>query len=271
MPTRYKLICMDLDGTLLDEQKRVSPKAKECLKKAREMGVQIALLSGRMPLAIEMIEEQIGFSCIKASSAGTYILMDGKCISSQTLLPKIVLEIYYNYAKKHGIPLWVYQDTRWFVTEVDSYVKHEIQLIHYEPEVVDIHILAKQWEKDCAGPNKILLGAEETVIQQLKEELEAANLPGINFAKSSEVYLEIYPEGADKGSAVLTICDVLGITPQEVIAFGDQELDVPMLKVSGLGVAMGNAPMHVKAAADVVTRSNEEDGVALALEKYVLN
>lgn len=269
MQDRYRLLCLDLDGTLLNDQKRVTEKTKRCLYKAKEMGIEIALLSGRMPLAIEMIEKQIGFSCIKAAAAGTYILMGDQCISSQTLLPEVVVKIYQHYARVHKIPLWIYQNRKWYVTERDHFVDHEVELIHYEPEVVDIRLLAKEWEANHTGPNKILFGAEEEVITQLKIELEKEQIPGIDFARSSELYLEIYPCGADKGTASRKICDALGILPSQMIAIGDQELDIPMFRAAGLSVAMGNAPDHVKQVADFVTKSNEEDGVAYAMEQFL--
>ena len=269
MQDRYKLLCLDLDGTLLNDQKQVTERTRQYLQKAKERGIEIALLSGRMPFAIELIERQIGFPCIKAASAGTYILMDDRCISSQSILPEVVLKIYHHYARTHKIPLWIFQKRKWYVTERDHFVEHEVELVHYEPEVVDIRLLAKEWEVNHTGPNKLLFGAEEEVITQLKKELEKEKIPGIDFARSSEFYLEIYPLGADKGTASCKICDALGILPSQMFAIGDQELDIPMLKAAGLSVAMGNAPDHVKKVADFVTKSNEEDGVAYAMERFL--
>lgn len=89
------------------------------------------------------------------------------------------------------------------------------------------------------------------------------------MARSSEIYLEIFPEGANKGEALEAICERLAVSPEESIAFGDQELDIPMLLKAGTAIAMGNAIEEVKNMADFVTRSNNEGGIALGLNRYL--
>ena len=95
------------------------------------------------------------------------------------------------------------------------------------------------------------------------------DLPDVDMARSSENYLEIFPKGVTKGEALAAVCGKLNIKLEEAIAFGDQELDIPMLKKAGVGVAMGNAIEEVKEAADFVTKSNNDAGIAYALETYL--
>lgn len=270
MENKYELICMDLDGTLLDEAKRVSERAKKALCEAKNRGIQIALLSGRMPHAVQMVERQLGLSCIVGSTAGTYITMDGRCIGNHTMDLHNLLLIFEKIARKYNVPLWVYQGTKWYVTKIDYYVQRESNIIHLDPEVIDPYELTKCMEQENVAPNKLLFGASEDVIDAIKIDLQNADYQDLDFARSDTVYLEIMPKGANKGEALHTICDVLGIRSEKTIAFGDQELDIEMLTEAGLGVAMGNAPENIKKIADAVTGSNNEDGVASALEKYVL-
>lgn len=271
MHKKYELICMDLDGTLLDEKKLVSDRAKKDLSKAAEMGIHIALLSGRMPHAIEIVEEQIGLSCIKGSAAGTYVVMDGTCLCDRIMSTEDMMLMYDAIARKFAIPLWIYKGTEWYVTSVDWYVERESGLISLKPTLADIHLLKEEWDRQGTGPNKILLGASAETIQQIMTELEKTPMDSLDYARSDTLYLEVFPKGANKGSAITAICEALQIDPEKTIAFGDQELDIPMFKHAAFGVAMANAPEHVKKCADAVTLSNEEDGVAIALEQYVLN
>lgn len=271
MHLKYEMICMDLDGTLLDNNKKVSDRAKKNLHKAADMGIHIALMSGRMPHAIEIVEEQIGLSCIIGSTAGTYVIMDGKCLSDKIMSTEVMMYVYETFARKFDIPLWIYKGTEWYVTSTDWYVQRESGLIDLEPTIADISLLKEEWDRQGTGPNKLLFGASAELIEKIKAELDASELDSLDYARSDTLYLEVFPKGVNKGSAIKAICDALGIDLQKTIAFGDQELDIPMLESAAFGIAMANAPEYVKKCSDAVTLSNEEDGVAVALEQYVLN
>ena len=129
--------------------------------------------------------------------------------------------------------------------------------------------LVKRWKEDGGGPNKLLAGADPSIISRIQKEMKAMNISGVDMARSSDIYLEIFPAGATKGEALEAICKKLGIYPEETMAFGDQELDIPMLKKAGTSIAMGNAIPEVKELADFVTKSNNEEGIAFALEHYL--
>lgn len=270
MSMKYKLIAMDLDGTLLDNQKRVSERAKRDLHLAKEMGIEIVFLSGRMFDAIRIIEEQIGFSCIKASSAGTYITVGDQCAADSLLSNADMLFLYKNIAEKYHVPLWVYKGRNWYVSASDKYVEYESNIIQIRPKISSPETLAAAWSLEGTGPNKLLFGADPDIIDKIKEDLLTYNSDSFDFARSADMYLEIFPKGANKGTALQTICQILKIKPENTIAFGDQELDIPLLQAAGFGVAVANAPQSVLDAADAITFSNEKDGVAAALETYVL-
>ena len=103
----------------------------------------------------------------------------------------------------------------------------------------------------------------------VQEQLEQGRWQEIAAARSADVFLEIFPRGVDKGTALQAVCDALAIPAEKAIAFGDHEMDIPMLKKAGLGIAMGNAVDSLKEAADVVTRTNDEAGVAWALNRIL--
>lgn len=266
---KYKLICLDVDGTLLDDEKKIPTAVKKSLRKAHEIGVQIALVTGRLPAGAEIVEKELAFPCIKACSAGTYILLGDECIHMDYLLPSVMQKIYQEFAVKNSLPLWIFRGRKWYVTDVDSYVEQEIKIIHYKPEIVNVDRLARQWEEEGAGPNKLLIGADPQTISRILKEMEEMGLPQIDMARSADTYLEIFPKGVTKGEAMISICEKLDISLEETIAFGDQELDIPMIEKAGMGVAMGNAIEELKELADFVTKTNNDGGIAWVLEHYL--
>lgn len=266
---KYKLLCIDIDGTLLDDSKKLLPQVAESLKKEVEKGVRIALISGRMPAGTNLIEQELGIQCIKACNAGSYILMGDRCISSRTLQPETMKIIYHEIAKKNNLPLWIFREEKWFVTGIDEQVEKEIEIIRYEPQVVDVDEIASKWEREGAAPNKLLITAKEDRIPALRQEIMALGLTDIDQASSSDIFIEIFPNGVDKGEALREICKNLGIGRKEAIAFGDHQLDIPMIEAAGIGIAMGNAIPELKEKADFVTRTNNEAGISYALEHYL--
>lgn len=266
---KYKLICADIDGTLLNDDKKLLPEVVKSLRDAARAGIKIALVSGRMPAGVELIERELNVQCIKVCNAGTYILSEDRCISSKCLSLDAMQNIYENVAKKNNIPLWIFKDKKWFVTDIDKYVTREMGIIQFKAQVASIEELAKKWSEEKTGPNKLLLAADPDVIPRLYREMTELSLKDINFACSAEIYIEIFPTGVTKGKALSEICKEFNISKEETIAFGDQELDISLIEEAGTGIAMGNAIKELKDKADFVTKSNNEAGIAYALKKYL--
>lgn len=262
---KYKLICIDLDGTLLDDKKRISEENIAAIRRASAQGVKIAIITGRMPGATEFIAKQLQVPCILVCNAGTCIVEDKKCKSVEYMSADTMKNIY-EIIKKFNVPLWIFRERQWFVTEMDSYIQEEIDRVYCTPEIADVETLARGWKRENTGPNKVLVSAEPEIIQAIYEELRKEQIQDVDMACSADIFLEIFPKGINKGKALKIICDEMGISREEVIAFGDQELDISMLEAAGMGVAMGNAIDELKEKADFVTKTNNEAGIAYALE-----
>lgn len=267
---KYKLVCIDIDGTLLDDESRLREPVKKCIKRVSDQGVKIVLASGRMPYAVELIEKELGVECIKICNAGTYILMGEQCIYEEYLSNTTMREMYELYAKKNSIPMWIFRDRDWYVTDVDEMVEWEISIIQYLPEIVEMEQLTKQWEKECKFPNKLLLAADKEKIEAICLKMKTHAWEDVDMARSADKFVEIFPKGTNKGKALKAVCRKLNIRPEETIAIGDQELDIPMIETAGIGIAMGNAIAELKEKADFVTRTNNEAGVVYALEQYLM-
>lgn len=266
---KYQLVCIDIDGTLLNDEKKLLPQVKKSIRDAVEKGIQVALISGRMPAGVDSIEKELGVRCVKVCNAGTYIILNDQCIHTEHLLPSTMKSIFREIAKKNQIPLWIFQERKWFVTDMDRYIQREIEIIQYQPEIVDAENLADLWEKEDKGPSKLLVAADPKLIQEIHEDMKKRNWPDIDVACSADTFLEIFPKGTTKRTALAAVCSKLNIDLKNTIAIGDQELDIPMIEAAGAGVAMGNAIEALKEKADFVTKSNNEAGVAYALDHYL--
>ncbi len=263
-----KLICIDIDGTLLNDAKEVLPEVKKAVRRQHERGRKIALVSGRMPWAVSQVEKQLETDCIKVCNAGTFIIVDGECVKEEVMSTHVMRQLYTDIAKKHHVPLWVYQGYRWYVTQTDSFVEKETDIIEYQPDVVNLYDLAENWDKAGIKPNKFLIAAAKKKTGEIQRELEQWKNRAFDVARSSGNYLEIFPKNVDKGKALASLCAFFNIGTENVVAIGDHELDIPMIETAGIGIAMGNAIQELKEKADFVTLTNNEAGVAYALNDY---
>lgn len=263
-----RLLCLDLDGTLLNDHKEIDPRDVEAVQKAAADGVTIALITGRMPAATENIVKTLQVSCILACNAGTYILEKGSCIYSE-YLPLEAMQKVYGVAQEHELPLWIFRHEDWMVTDLDEAVEEEIRTIRHMPQIMNYQNLEKEWAAAKKAPNKLLIGANPSKVQEIYTILQEMNVNGMDIACSAPNFLEIFPKGMNKGRALRMICKEKGIALEETMAFGDQELDLSMIEAAYIGIAMANGIPEIKEAARFVTKSNNDAGVAYGIAKYL--
>lgn len=264
----YRIIALDLDGTLTNHDKVVTPKTRNALLKAQDEGVVIVLASGRPTYGIEPVAE-----CLELDKRGGYILSynGGKIVNAKTkeelftqFLPDGVIPIIYKYAKEHHRALLGYAGNE-IITEMpdDQYVKEESRINKMNIQQVDC--LLDHLE---AHPTKLLMTGDPADMIKAEEELAEILGSRMEVFRSAPFFLELVPNGIDKAQSLLRLLGKLNLTPADMMAFGDGYNDLSMLRLAGMGVAMENAAPEVRADADYVTLSNEEDGVAAALEHF---
>lgn len=264
----YRAIALDLDGTLTNHDKVVTPKTREALLQAEAEGVVIILASGRPTYGIEPVAE-----CLELDKRGGYILSynGGNIVNAKTgeklfaqFLPDEVIPILYRYAKEKNHALLGYAGNE-IITEMpdDQYVKEESHI-----NKMNIRKVENLFEALEPHPTKLLMTGDPA--DMLKAENELSEILGdrMDIFRSAPFFLELVPKGIDKAKSLLRLLAKINLTPADMIAFGDGYNDLSMLKLAGMGVAMQNAAPEVRAEADYITLSNEEDGVAAALEHF---
>lgn len=266
----YRVIALDLDGTLTNNEKEITPRTLKALFKAQEEGATIVIASGRPSFGIKSVSDSL-----EMSTRGGYILSynGGKIIDTTThqsvfkrKLPEDVIPTVYHYAKEKGYALLGYKDGK-IITETpdDEYVWEERRTNKMEIDGVD-NLL----EALVANPCKLLMTGHEEDMAKAESDLKEMLGSKMDIFRSAPFDLELVPKGIDKAETLKLLLEMLHLTPADLIAFGDGYNDLSMVKLAGMGVAMANAVPELKEVADYITLSNEEDGVAAALEHFSL-
>lgn len=270
------LIALDLDGTLLDSRKCLSGRNKEALSACAHMGIQIVPTTGR---AVDGIMPEIrsisGVHYAITTNGGNVADLDNKkSLTRCTLSNEKALEIL-DIVKKYHAMYDPYIEGRGisqpqFIDHMDEFGLSAViqRMVRQTRDVVpNVIRYVRETGKEVEKVNIYLGDLKERDL--LREELSSVD--GIIISSSLYNNLEINAQGATKGNALLWLADYLGIDREATMAFGDGENDISMLEAAGIGIAMGNGLEVAKRAADQVTLTNDEDGVAVAIERLIFN
>ncbi len=264
---RTRLLAIDVDGTLLTTDYQITMATRAAVQQVASRGVQVLLASARSPAALRLIMGELGITGLAISYTGA---LTCRLYPDSDLPTEVVAEQRMNLPSAHlvlrsaleqGISVGWYIGDGWYIPRWDAVLQLEGELTGVVPTVVPD--LAHFPE----APHKLLcIAGDPAFLPQLS--LLANTLPQDCTGKFSYVnYLEITRQGVDKASALLALGQQLGIAPTEMVAIGDAENDMAMLRLVGLGIAMGNASPEVQAIADWVTDTNNQDGVATAIAR----
>lgn len=269
---KYKLLALDLDGTLTNSRKEISPRTLETLIRAqREKGLKIILASGRptygvAPLADKLELDKFG-GYILAYNGGEIINWQTHNILYKKHLDAEVLPYLYECAQKNNFAIVTY-DNEYVLTEKpdDEYVLKEALLNVMKIKKVDNFLNAVKHPIV-----KCLIVGEPTRLARLEIEMKAHLKDRMGVFRSEPYFLELVPKGIDKALSLAVLLKKLDLKREELMAAGDGFNDLSMVKFAGMGIAMANAQEVVKENADFITLSNDEDGVACAVEKFILS
>lgn len=268
---KYKLLVLDVDGTLLNDEREISKRTLAALLKVQQMGVRIVLASGRptyglMPLAKTLELGNYGGFVLSYNGCQIIKAQNGEILFERRINPEM-LPYLEKKARKNGFAIFTYHDDTLITDSPDNeYIKNEALLNNLKIIKEDEFSTAI----DFAPCKCMLVSDKEKALIGLEQHWEKRLAGTLDAFRSEPYFLEVVPCGVNKANTLGALLEHLGVTREEVIAVGDGVYDVTMLQLAGMGVAMGHSQDSVKVCADYVTASNEEDGVALAVEKLIL-
>lgn len=256
------LLCSDLDDTLLDSEKRISKDNKDALERFMSEGGHFAYATGRVPmgakLALSYIIPNSPIVCF--NGAGIYDFRENKILWEKGL-PKeasAVVEFVDAAMPQAGIEICTRESV--YFSKMNRIVRRNQLIEHFPDNYVDYHDVADDWIK-------VIFMMEEEYIPKIKELIKNSEYADkYNFIRSSPHYYEMLPKGATKGDAMLELARQLGIDPKKTIGVGDNENDITLVTMSGIGVAVANAMPAVRSAADYITVDNNHSALAAVIE-----
>jgi Cof subfamily protein (haloacid dehalogenase superfamily) len=269
-----RLFAIDVDGTLLDGAHRLKGEVKEAVNRLAASGVKVVLATARGPQAVVEIVQQFDFAPALICFSGGWIgeldagSMHPANVRLDLRLPADIVRSIVSLAINQGVEPNVFTPDSWRVRKLTDEITEEIGIVNLQPLVSD-ELLAGEIE-----PSKIMLISRldiaDTALPSIERSIQSLSTVAVaTITYSKRNYLEILPAGVNKAKAVAALSQFLGVDLSEVAAVGDGLNDLEMLSEAGFAIAMGNASERVKSAADLVVGSNNEAGVAQAVEEIL--
>ncbi|OOF58333.1 Cof-type HAD-IIB family hydrolase [Rodentibacter myodis] len=256
----YKAVFSDFDGTLLTSDHKISPRTLAVIQRITQKGIPFVPISARSPLGILPYAKQI-------ENYNVIVAFGGALILDRALNPLYSVKISAEDIQKINRVLAAYPALGVNYYTNDDCVARDVnnKWVIFERGVTGIQIDPYD-ESTKYSPHKIQIIGEPNEIIQIENHLKR-DFPHLSICRSHPSFLEVMHQSATKGNAVRFLADYFKVKMEETVAFGDNFNDLDMLQNAGLGVAMGNAPQEIKQAANRVTTTNNEDGLALILEE----
>jgi phosphoglycolate phosphatase (TIGR01487 family) len=246
MSTKYKLLALDMDGTLLTDEQNISKGTAQWIRKASKHGVHVCLSTGRAFMSALPYGEELGLTTPMITVNGSEVWRAPHELHLRSLMDVELVKAMHDIAVEEDCWYWAYS------------VEQLYNKDHWTDDVE-----GKEWLK--FGYHTEDDEARHRILMKLQD------MGGLEITNSSPFNLEINPEGVNKAAGIAEVCKLLGLTMSEVIAVGDSMNDLAAIQQAGLGVAMGNAQQVVKDTADYITSSNNDDGIAEVIQKFIFD
>lgn len=265
MSTLIRLLVSDIDGTLVRKDKSLADAVVAASRRLQDRGVAMSLISARPPSGMLWIAERLELNGpIGAFNGGTIVMSDGTPVSADRLDPAAAARALA-LLDRPGVTAWLFADGRWYAKAPTTHDDSERRAANIQP------ILDADFGALLARVDKLVgVSDDHDLLATMDGEMVRALGTAATVARSQPYYLDVTGPRGNKGDGVTALAHAYGVPLDAVAVLGDQRNDLPMFARAGLSVAMGQAPPEVRAEASHVARSNEEDGVADAIERFVL-
>jgi Cof subfamily protein (haloacid dehalogenase superfamily) len=266
MASHIQLVALDIDGTLLNNHHVLTPRTEKILQKVYDLGIQIVMATGRSPTYVQELKGSLKINGPGVYVQGLLVLDSDGGVIWEHALDVLTARRIISFAKENGLTPLLYSGPD-ILVESHSYYADSL-IPYHEPVPEAVGPLEEIPGKYPV--HKILLLDSPERISMLRPDITEFIDGQASITQALPIAVEILPYGSSKGDGLRRLLNHYNISPAAVMAFGDGENDIEMIRLAGIGVAMGNAPQHVQAAADMIAPSNDEDGVASILECLVL-
>jgi Cof subfamily protein (haloacid dehalogenase superfamily) len=262
-----KLLIADVDGTLVTGAKVLTNGARQAVDRLRRAGIELAITSGRPPRGMAMLVEPLKLTTpIAAFNGGMFVKPDLTTVLEGRTLPQPVAREVLEFLLHAGLDAWVYRGTDWFIRSRQApHVAREQATVQFEPTVIDDLASVLDGAVKLVGVSDDL-----ALVARVEEELRQRVVGHASAARSQPYYLDVTHPDANKGMVVRYDAQALRVPLDQIATIGDMPNDVLMFGVGGVSIAMGNASPDVQRCARYVTRSNEAEGFAYAVDTFVL-
>ncbi|MDE3107973.1 MAG: HAD family phosphatase [Acidobacteriota bacterium] len=264
---RVKLVLSDVDGTLVTSDKRLTARSVAAVAALGDAGIRFALTSARPPQGLAAYVEALSLTTPLGAFNGGVIVDPQLRVLAESLIEADLAHQMIDVLKTQGLAPWVYQGAHWYVTDVNApHVAHEAAVSHDTPEeVANYSFLA-------GGVAKIVGVSDDdarsaAALEVMRERFSSR----ASVSRSQSYYLDVTDLAANKGRVVHFLSAYYDLAPEEIATIGDMHNDVAMFEASGLSIAMGNAAPDVRERAREVTTSNDDEGFATAIERFILD
>lgn len=260
-----KLVALDMDGTLLDEEHLLRYEVIDTVKKVQNKGIKVVLVSGRDFKAMKPFLQVLGIQDLIIGMNGCKVYNNkGEVVFSESIEPYIGKEIIRLCERENKYSI-LFINGNTYVSKASNYLEHE----YYTGNAIESGQLSSFY-KDNMVLDKIIIVDEHEKLLKMNNILDKDFHGKINCEFTLPIFLEIFSNKVNKGLMLERVAKYYNINREEIIAVGDWDNDIPMIEYAGLGIAMGNASKNLKEKADFITKSNQEDGAAYALKKFIL-
>jgi Cof subfamily protein (haloacid dehalogenase superfamily) len=262
-----RLVIADVDGTLVTKEKVLTDRAIQSVFRIRAIGIKFVVTSGRPPRGMAMLVEPLKLDQpLAAFNGGVVTQPDLTTVLRENFLERSMVEKVIKIILEHKLDVWVYTDKDWFVRDVNApHVAREQWTVKFTP------VLVPRFDGLLERVAKVVGVSDDLdAVKRCEKDVQDACGDQASAARSQPYYLDVTHPKANKGEVVLAMSDLLSTPIEQIVTIGDMPNDVLMFRKSGISIAMGNASADVQKSATYVTTSNEQEGFANAMDKFVL-
>jgi Cof subfamily protein (haloacid dehalogenase superfamily) len=261
-----RLLVADVDGTLVTHEKQLTDRARQAVQHLHEARVAFAIVSGRPPRGMERFVAPLALAVPMAAFNGGALVSPDLSILEERCLPGEVVQSIVRMVLGHGLDVWVYRHSEWLLRDPHApHAEREQRTVGFAPTVT------RSFDDVASGVIKIVAVSDDPpALAQVEARLREGLADKVSAARSQPYYLDITHPSANKGTVVRRLSERLAVPREQIATIGDMPNDVMMFTESGLSIAMGNASADVQRAARHVTTTNENEGFATAVDRFVL-